>query len=115
NHALERFAPAVGRIELGAVFQPAAVLGRDQRAFDSGFAVTRLDVDDVQFVAHVSTHSLSPSYGARTQFFAEFAVEGNPSNRGRCTCAHDPRPVALTRGADCVRAVAAISRVSGLP
>ena len=54
NHALERFTPAVGRIEFSPVFQPATVLGGNQRAFDGGFAVAWLKVNDLQLVVHDS-------------------------------------------------------------
>ncbi|CAI8803020.1 hypothetical protein EMIT0P395_10208 [Pseudomonas sp. IT-P395] len=52
NHALKRFATAVGRIELAAVFQPTRVLGGDQRAFDGGFAFADLKIDYLQFIIH---------------------------------------------------------------
>jgi hypothetical protein len=52
DHALERLAPAVGGVELRTVFQPAAVLGGDQCAFDGCFAVARLEVNHLKLVIH---------------------------------------------------------------
>lgn len=59
DHALERFAPAPGRIEFGAVFQPTGVLGGDQCAFDGGFSVAGLKIDYLQFIIH-NIHSIVP-------------------------------------------------------
>ncbi|MOA34512.1 hypothetical protein D3C78_1558880 [compost metagenome] len=52
DHALEGFAATVGRIEFGAVFEGAAVLGGDQRTFDYAFAVALFQVDDLQLFIH---------------------------------------------------------------
>lgn len=46
DHALEGFAARVGRVELGTVFQPAAVLSGDQRALDYLFAIAWMDIFD---------------------------------------------------------------------
>lgn len=59
DHALERFAPVPGGIELGAVFQPTGVLGGDQCAFDGGFSVAGLKIDYLQFIIH-NIHSIVP-------------------------------------------------------
>src|SRR5690606_18820913 len=42
-------------VELGAVLQPAGVLGGDQGALDHGLAVARPDVLDLQLLAHRSS------------------------------------------------------------
>ena len=78
DHTLERLAAAVGRVEFSAVFQPSAVLGGDQRAFDGGFAIAWLKVDDLQFVIHASySFTVARVLRARTEVFAESALNGN--------------------------------------
>lgn len=52
DHALERLAAIIGRVEDAAVFELAVVLRGDQGAFDHGLAVAKLDVYDPKFVAH---------------------------------------------------------------
>lgn len=50
DDALEGFAFAVGRIEFGAVFEPAGVVGGDEGAFDDSFAIANMQVFNDQFV-----------------------------------------------------------------
>lgn len=52
DHALEGLAARIGRVELAAVFQPAAVLGGDQGALDRGLAIAYLQVFNAQFITH---------------------------------------------------------------
>lgn len=49
DDALEGFAFFVGGVELGAIFEPAGVVGGDEGAFDDGFAAAGLEVFDNEF------------------------------------------------------------------
>lgn len=73
DHALKRFATAVGRVELAAVFQPAGVLGSDQCAFDGGLTLAHLKIDYLQFIIH-DIHSIVQLAAV----FPELFVIGNP-------------------------------------
>jgi hypothetical protein len=44
DYALEGFAFFVGGVELGAVFEPAGVVGGDEGTLDDGFAIARVQV-----------------------------------------------------------------------
>src|SRR5471030_16806 len=78
NHALKRFATAVGGIEFGAVFQPSAILSGDQRAFDRCFAVAQLKVDYLKLIIHYmhsSVHTLErASWAAFSQNCRQLAT-----------------------------------------
>ncbi|MNE93216.1 hypothetical protein D3C80_1910390 [compost metagenome] len=75
DHALERLAAVVGRVELCTVLQVAVVVGGDQSTLDRFLAVAQLNVFNPQFVAHGVPSISGREFGGAV--FSGFLPPGN--------------------------------------